>query len=208
MNKKVIMGSNPDGKKILILGGVHGDELTPIYTLSNMVKNEKFNKEDISKLTILNAVNVSALKKSQREFHNENSNDLNRLLISNETPNSSDVIKELKTYIEQADVVIDVHSSPNCTEFALIDIDQYTNTINSWCLESDVTTVFRYSAANTIKRYCLEQGKLAVTLEVNKMKLIDFESSERLEKDIHSLIYYSTHRNVFFYKNSHSCMSL
>jgi len=182
---KIYEGEKRNGKNVLILTGIHGDEITPIYTIASMIKDNNFNLKYINKLTILNGVNISGIKKANREMIENKTKDLNRILTNT---SEEDAIKLLKDKISENDIIIDIHSSPSCTEFVLIDIDEYTNTIKSWCDKSDVKYGFRYSGANTIKRYCLEQEKPALTLEINKMKIIDFESAEKTTYLINNLL--------------------
>jgi predicted deacylase len=178
MKIDVIRGNNSHGKHVVILGGVHGDEITPIYHLSKMVKENLFNVESIRKLTIVNSINMSGLRNKSREMHSNGTSDINR---SFSNINQEDAIAKLKKYLDHpnVDAIIDTHSSPSCAEFALIDIDEYTMSMKDWCDKANVPTAFRYSGANTIKRYCLEKGKLSLTLEINKLNKIDYDSANR-----------------------------
>jgi len=186
---KTIIGGNKKGKNVLLISGVHGDEATPIYTLSLILKdiidgNSNLKISKINSLTIINGVNESGILNHQRDISNEITNDLNR---SFDTINK-DSVKLLKKFIDINDVIIDIHSSPSCVEFALIDIDEYTTTLKKWCDDSDVKTAYRYSSANTIKRYSLTKNKISLTLEINKLIDIDIESAKRTLKIINNLI--------------------
>ena len=193
---KKIQGNNEKGKRVLILTGVHGDEMTPIYTISKMIKDNLFNIDNIKSLTILNGVNVSGIINSKREIVSNSSSDLNRILTNEVYDDCVDMLYE---YIDKNDVVIDIHSSPCCTEFALVDIDEYTTSIKKWCDESGLLSVFRYSGASTIKRYCLEKGKMAITFEINMMKKIDFDSANKTIQLINNLL---SNTNMKIYKSS------
>ena len=186
---KTIEGSRKDGKNVLVIAGVHGDELTPIYTVGSMVKSKSGLLNEplkfVKSITIINCLNISGLRSGSRETSSNATNDLNRML-SNE--DETDCLEILKEHIEKNDVVIDIHSSPTCAEFALVDIDEYTRSIMGWCEESNIKCAFRHSGANTIKRYCLEQDKLAVTLEINKMNTVDRESANRCMIMVQNLI--------------------
>lgn len=174
---KTIEGRNNFGKNVLIIAGVHGDELTPVFAVGNMIKISAFEdmKDKFSKITFINGLNISGLRNKTREISSDSTQDINRML-SNETP--IEYTEILKKHIDKSDVVIDIHSSPTCANFALVDIDEYTESIMDWCVEADVKCAFRYSGANTIKRYCLEKGKLAVTLEINRMNTVDKSSAD------------------------------
>jgi predicted deacylase len=105
-----------------------------------------------------------------------------------DTQPSEDAFNLLKEHIEEHDVVIDIHSSPSCTEFALIDIDEYTSSMRKWCEAAKVQVACRYSGANTIKRYCLEKGKAALTLELNSLHTVDHISAREGVEMIRRLI--------------------
>lgn len=85
MNKKVIIGDNVDGKNILVIGGVHGDELTPLYSvyLYQQFLENKNVKKDFNKLTIINGINESGIENCTREMENNSTQDLNRKLLHN-----------------------------------------------------------------------------------------------------------------------------
>jgi predicted deacylase len=175
---ETIKGKDKKGKKILIIAGVHGEEITPIYTLSlfyqiYLAKPGKFSKH-FKSITIVNGINIAGLKEGTRDLHQKNTSDLNRMF---ETAKGEDSFKVLKGKIDKSDVIIDIHSSPSCAEFALIDIDEYSNSMEKWCDKSKVKTGFRYSGSDTIKRYCLESGKPALTIELNKLDKIDYDSA-------------------------------
>ena len=183
--KKTFNGRNKNGKNILLIAGVHGDEITPIYALMLILKN--INLLDLSKiktLTIINGINESGIEKHTRNIVNNHTDDLNR---SFNDPHI-DSILELKTLIDENDVIIDIHSSPSCIEFALIDIDEFTMSLKEWCDISLVPTAYRYSTANTIKRYSLLNNKLALTLEINKLDIIDIESAKNVIIHINNLL--------------------
>ena len=79
MNKVEIKGKG--NKNILILTGIHGDELTPIYAgylLSKYNWLESF-ANYFHTLTILNAVNINGIKKNTREIPSDSTTDLNRM---------------------------------------------------------------------------------------------------------------------------------
>jgi predicted deacylase len=192
---KKIEGKNNFGKKILIIAGVHGNELTPVFAVGEMIRTSTFEElsDKFSKITFINGLNISGLRNNTREIFSDSSQDINRML-SNET--SIEYIEILKEHIEDSDVVIDIHSSPTCANFALIDIDEYAESIMDWCVESDIKCAFRYSGASTIKRYCLEKNKLSVTLELNRMNTIDKNSANDCIKMVRRLIEKSNNFNL------------
>jgi len=171
---KKIPGNKRKGIKLLIISGAHGNELTPIHAAMKLTEIRMF--MGVRHVTVMLGVNMSGLKSHTREMTSSNTMDLNRVLSNEPTVDSIELLKE---QIESHDMIIDIHSSPSCTEFALIDIDEYAHSMKKWCDLANLKCAFRYSSSNTIKRYCLEKGKPALTLEVNKLDMIDYKSSKR-----------------------------
>ena len=175
MNIKKFKGKNKKGKKILVIGGVHGDELTPIYSVYLYQKYLKSNKKrDFKSLTIINSINKSGIENCTREMSNNNTSDLNRKL-SHENFSPTDKLKEL---IEKNDVIIDCHSSPKCCDFVLLNMDEYNNSYVKFCEKNNINYLNRYSNANTIKKYALDMDKISFTIELNKMNYVDIESAK------------------------------
>lgn len=173
---KKIKGKNKKGKRILIIAGVHGEEITPVYCLSVFLKQYvELVKQDFKSMTVINGINMSGLKQGTRDIPNNSTSDLNRMFVYETKTNALNLLKE---HIEENDIVIDVHSSPSCTDFALVDIDEYMKSMKEWCDKSSVPVAFRYSGADTIKRYCLDMGKPALTIELNKLNVIDYTSAK------------------------------
>ena len=82
---------------ILILTGIHGNELTPIHCgLLLKEFNWKKLKESFKEITILNAINLDGIKEGVREIPDTSTKDLNRM-FSNE--NKLVLNKELLTYL-------------------------------------------------------------------------------------------------------------
>jgi predicted deacylase len=179
MNKIEILGKNTTSKKILIISGVHGDELTPIYCtyLLSLIDYTKF---DFHTITILSAINYDGIVKNTRDIPNTKTSDLNRMFttevkISEET--------ELTKYINDNDIIIDIHSSPNCDEFVLINQDLNANSYIEFCDTHNIHYLNRYSSANTIKKYCMDLNKISFTLELVSIDYINYISAEK-GKDI------------------------
>ena len=109
---RTFLGDNKNGKNVLIIAGVHGDEITPVYTLAKMVSGGLFNLKNVESVTVLNGLNMTGLKSATRELQPKNSNDLNRSLISikDGVDGEQQLLEEL---ISKNDVVIDIHSSPS-----------------------------------------------------------------------------------------------
>lgn len=172
-------------KSVLLISGVHGNEITPISCLWKFYKlclNENYQKEInyeseesevlIDKITFVFGAAVSALRNCSRNINSETVSDLNRMFpVNDEKP---EVL--LKKLIDEHDVIIDVHSSPNITEMYLIDIDKYALSLIDLCNRAKVNWVCWYSGKDTIKKYILESalnGKIGLTLKLNGMDTID-----------------------------------
>ncbi len=197
MNIKTSNGNNKDGFNILIISGVHGNELSPIYStylLNNYIQQHKIG--DYNSLTIITGVSNNAIIENSRDLVNSHTNDLNRM-FSNFNINEKELLKE---YIDANDIIIDIHSSPNCTEFVLINQDENANSYVEFCKEIGVTYLLRYSNANTIKKFCLEKGKICFTLELNLLNYIDLVSSE---KGVDIIINIINNINKFDYRNEY-----
>lgn len=178
MNKKVILGTGT--KKILILTGIHGNELTPIYCGKLLNEHNWINdNKNFKKLTILNTINKNGIQNNTREINIKeinNISDINRM-FSNEKYNFSK--NELLEYFENNDVILDIHSSPDIIELFLLNQDEKTNNYVKFLNKLDLNYYIRYSNANTIKKYCLDKNKISFTLELNKINYIDFDSAKR-----------------------------
>jgi predicted deacylase len=185
INITEIRGTSPKGKNILLLGGVHGNELTPIFALAHLVHVKEYSEVDFNKLTVINPVNLSGLENHVREMKDTPTTDLNRMLVEKDDTN---VIELLKDHIDNNDVIIDVHSSPDCADFVLIDVDEYANSLKDLCDVAEVVAAYRYSSNNTIKRYCLDKGKVGITIELNGMDKINFDSAYNGIEIINKLI--------------------
>lgn len=167
MFKETFDGNLIYGPSILIVAGVHGNEITPLRTLMLFLKNKVASTLTpyYKKLTVLNGVNTSALSTGTREMKSGSKDDLNRLFEIDQP----DPVKVIKDLVDTHDLIIDIHSSPNIPDFVLIDIDENADSYVEWCNKSMILYAARYSSANTIKRYAINKGKQALTIELNGM---------------------------------------
>lgn len=168
-----------DYPRILVLAGVHGNELTAMKSAELFTGNLKY-KEDrwfddvpFGSITILNYINMYGLIHNTRETGNlENPLDLNRGYKESE-----DIRSIIKNEIKEADIVIDIHSSPRIIN-AMFLVDNGSKfprkSISKYC---DLPIVVWNSNNSTIKSYAMSLGKLGLTLETNGMEIIDEESA-------------------------------
>ena len=179
MNKIEVLGKNNTGKNILIISGVHGNELTPIYCTYLLSKMD-YSNYDFKKITIISCINNNGVVQNTREVPNTSTSDLNRMFNVIETINEKD---ELENQIKDNDIIVDIHSSPKCVNFVLLNQDENTNSYVEFCNKNNINYLIRYSTANTIKKYCLDLNKISFTLELNMLDYID-EISAKNAKDI------------------------
>lgn len=174
MYKIEIQGNNySKGKNILVMSGVHGDELTPVYC-SYLLSKKEFNLNSFKKLTIISSINPKGVEQNTREMPSNHTSDLNRMFDSSDY---IDIKGELKNLFDINDVIIDIHSSPKCDDFVLLNQDEVTNSYVNFCNKLGIHYLIRYSNSNTIKKYCLDKGKISFTLELNQMSYIDKKSA-------------------------------
>lgn len=65
---KKLKGGNVKGNNVLVIAGVHGNEITPVFTLAYMLKNNSFDKalKEVKSITVINGLNMSGLKKGAK----------------------------------------------------------------------------------------------------------------------------------------------
>lgn len=121
--------SNMSGKKICILGGVHGDEIAGIDAIKKIVKDFKIDNGEVYFIIC----NDEAIRKDKR-FVEEN---LNRCFLKNKVFTNSyeeNLANELKPIISQFDICLDMHNSTskNTEPFIICESNAYdlVNSIN------------------------------------------------------------------------------
>lgn len=180
--RRVLSTNYDTGLDILIISGIHGDEYTPIMTTSMLLEESNIDKlsnimssnKDIKSITIVSGANMNAIESCTRFTNPTSTNDLNRKFDYNSNIYSE---KDLKNDIDKANVIIDIHSSPKCTDFLLLNIDENLNSYIDFCKKINIPYLNRYSDANTIKKYGLDSDKISFTLELNSLNYIDMKSA-------------------------------
>ena len=168
MKRIVKKFSGTGDRKVLILSGIHGNELTPIAVTSEIISQFKVENflPGIKILTIVAGYAEKAIKKNIRS----NTFDPNR-----EIENRKE-LSGLRKLILQNDIVIDLHASSNCSEFVSIDNDEYANKILNWCKSANVPYLIREFDEVTVKKYSLKNGKIGITMEMPGLNLINWDS--------------------------------
>lgn len=167
------------GRDILLIGSVHGNELTPsdaIYMFEQQLMEPIL--KDVRSITTIKWANVSGIKAGTREFNEpEATSDINRL-FDDGNEGIDTVVDGIKQGIINASAVIDVHSSPNCTPMVLINVDEYSESYVQFCKDNDLAYALRYNGNPTIKKYA-SKGCMAFTVELNGINSINYVDSSR-----------------------------
>jgi predicted deacylase len=155
------------GPHTLVLAGVHGDETNSVKAvgLSNF---KGMNKS----ITVMNVINEAGLKAGTRELKEPDNkiNDLNRL-FSNPEDSKEKIVDRIKTFIKGSKIVIDVHSSPACSNVVLLGTSPKELIIKDVLDKAGVPCVTWNSTTNTIRSWAnsFRDDTVAVTIELNGM---------------------------------------
>lgn len=161
---------SPDKPNVLILTGVHGNEITPIKC-AQMILDTAPQWQNFNKMTIIFGVNLPALRHCSREFVKQTSNDINR--DYEETFDIRSIIDNLVNK-EKYQIVIDVHSSPKISELFLVDASKEQEHIFNFMNKSRLPFVlWRKAPYTTIKSLANERDIHGFTLELNEINSID-----------------------------------
>lgn len=147
------------GIKVLILAGVHGNELGTILLARDINKwatPKNLADNGIATLDIWTDINFSGTRNKTREYvANDPGMDLNRG-YSIDRPSADDIRKEIIDLISKNnyEIVIDMHCSPNLAPMFLIDANQdYAPEICEWCDKHHLNCMVRECCSDTIKRF-------------------------------------------------------
>jgi len=174
MNKIELIGQGE--KNILILSGVHGNELTPILSsmlLCDSLKSEEFIKT-YKKLIILNFINLNGIRENIRDIPHSINHDFNRKFPLDKPDYIFEIVDD---FIRNSDIVIDIHSSPSCLECILINQDKFANSYINFSIENNINYIVRYNYNNTIKKHASDLNKKSFTVELNGMNILDERSA-------------------------------
>ncbi len=176
-------------KNILILSGVHGSEQAAVKV--GMMLSEKF--KNVQNIGVMPQVNRNALINNSREFVNKtryDSLDLNRSLIDEFGPTLKEIKDNLICEISDSDIVIDIHNSPDCANFFLVDLDENNEKICSILQQTkNVQYASRHTKGGTIKDYVNNQkDKIGFTYEFGGMQLTGNCNINKAYQDILNLV--------------------
>lgn len=175
-----------DGMSILFIAGVHGNELSSIALARSIYKSlkdddidgyddidEYLTKCKISKITIAPCVNFEAVRSSSRNIIQSNQ-DLNRAW-STQRLVPRNTITEL---IRDHDIIVDLHSSPNCANMFYFDVKQkgFMDYIK-FCDKTKCIYAVSDSYNDSIKSYaCQIPNKIGFTWEMPGMNTINYNA--------------------------------
>lgn len=165
--------------KILILAGVHGNEYSAVRV--GLILKE-FYKDD-KRITVIPFSNPNGLLAGTRDIPNLNTQDLNRMFFQKDK-----TFEIISKAIDEHNIIIDIHNSPDCAPFVLLNNDKNLDNLIYWIENSNVEYVSRNSTANTIKKYCLNNEKIGITYEFGDMTKCTDSMLEKVLSDIKSLV--------------------
>lgn len=171
-----------DALHLLVIGGTHGNESNAVKMVSDftnkLISRANYGSgcwwenTNISKVTVVNALNTIGLKYNEREFNGEEkreTNDLNRYFDSKEPVTKEEIMDELENIIKDVDVVVDVHNSPNILSCVSIALNKNAPAYIDWAIKNNVHFVLADDTP-TIKRHAdMDLGKIAFTYEFSGM---------------------------------------
>ena len=173
--QRIVRFNGSGNNDIAIISGTHGDELTPLRCLMLLEKTMKEIDPILYRsVTIVIGINTPALRSGTRSYSPKPTSDLNRSFKFIDYDDPKELMERL---IHDNDVVIDVHSSPDISEFYLVDINKFTPNVISILEMNESKYACRYFNGDTIKKYILNQDKIGLTLELNGMTTIDESSA-------------------------------
>lgn len=177
---EVILGNKKSKKTLLILSGIHGNEYVPCILANNISKNNEiidFLKKEYKKITFFNNINKEGLTNNTREYINI---DLNRLYQYDFT-----LVDTIKSLIDESTHIIDLHSSPHCDNFILINNTDTANSYVEYAINNGINYLI-YDQYNsfTIKHQSQLKNKISVTFEMNGIDYINYNNVTNAEEQI------------------------
>lgn len=180
----VINGNKNSPNTLLILSGIHGNEYSPCI-LSNKICNNieliSELKQHYNEIIFLSNINKEGLVNNTREFINI---DLNRIYQYDFS-----TIDSIKKAIEKSTHIIDLHSSPHCDNFILINNTNTANSYVEYAIENDINYLI-YDQYNdyTIKHQTQLQNKISITFEMNGINFISIDNILNAEIQLNKIL--------------------
>lgn len=166
--------------KVLLVTGAHN--------------NEEYAKYLVDNTSLLDTLGVTVRTFSMDLEDTPVSRDipinLNRIKDHEMVYNLAQKLNELYALIKQYDIIIDIHNSQNIENLNLISFsDESDLSFKDWASNYKLKTdfVYRRTKFNTISGYARDNGKIAVTCEVNGMNPFGISTTQK-NKDTNFLI--------------------
>ena len=166
--------------KVLLITGAHN--------------NEEYAKYLVDNTSLLDTLGVTVRTFSMDLEDTSVSRDipinLNRIKDHEMVYNLAQKLNELYALIKQYDVIIDIHNSQNIENLNLISFsDESDLSFKDWASNYKLKTdfVYRRTKFNTISGYARDNGKIAVTCEINGMNPFGISTTQK-NKDTNFLI--------------------
>lgn len=166
--------------KVLLVTGAHN--------------NEEYAKYLVDNTSLLDTLGVTVRTFSMDLEDTPVSRDipinLNRIKDHEMVYNLAQKLNELYALIKQYDVIIDIHNSQNIENLNLISFSDESNpSFQNWASKYKLKTnfVYRRTKFNTISGYARDNGKIAITCEINGMNPFGISTSQK-NKDTNFLI--------------------
>lgn len=181
---KIILGNPKSKKRLLVLAGVHGNEYTPCIVLNNIMQNESIIsllREQYKSITFIYNVNNDGLKNNTREY---TAIDLNRIYQYDFS-----LIDKIKDLVKESTHIIDLHSSPHCGNFILINQTDTANSYVEYAINNGLNyLIYNQYSTLTIKHQSQLLNKISVTFEMNGIDFVNFNNVKSAQIELEKLI--------------------
>lgn len=197
MLEKYSFDTNKKGKKILILGAVHGNEVAGKIASQNVIKMIEDNKIELQsgKITFVPICNPKAHENDVREIDVN----LNRVIKKHNNPKLYEefLANEIAELIEENDILIDFHSTSSVTDKPFCFLDHPSSEAEKLISNLGIDLVLKgwpeiYSDSEiedfSTEKYAYMCNKLSLTVECGYHK--SKASIEFAQKTILSLLSY------------------
>lgn len=178
MFKSFVFNGLSEGKKIIIFGAIHGDELCGPVAISSIIKKIESKEIELvsGSVTFVPIANPEAHSEQKRELK-EN---LNRVFKKTEHPASYEqkLANELCALVDEHDVLLDIHSSfvpaPShvFVDYPTEENMSFARALNTDYMIFDWPKVYEHNPyafpAWTTDRYAHEAGKVGLLVECGK----------------------------------------
>lgn len=192
--KEIFNGNIDSDKKLLILSGIHGNEYNPCILLQ-YIKNDKilieFLQKKFNTITFFYNINeIGIINNTRENIHI----DLNRIYSYDFS-----IIEDIKNLINESTHIVDLHSSPHCSNFILIN---ETNTANSY-VEFAINNNINYLLYNQYNQYTIKHqsqllDKISITFEMNGIDKITINDVIGAKIEIDKILYNIHNININF----------